>query len=285
MIPYSSFYEILNVPDNAGIEEIKAAFRRLALIHHPDKNNNSPESEADFRMIYNAYSVLTDPVKREEYNTYLRTSSALNIWRKGAHYGKRKRVSALPAMAGSPYGSPEAVFGRLNYLLWDIEDLLGRNNAITWNREKRNKVFIDWNREYGGMPFWRHILKILTFIDKWVLEPAGFRDYFMDARKLERIDPADYFKEDNFKEVNPAHRPFVSVSDYFYNIRKRMDSFMKHARAVDLVRALPECGLRLIDCIFEAENYTVHYMTCLNRALGGEAVEIPPFRHSNACFG
>ncbi|MGC8601497.1 MAG: molecular chaperone DnaJ [Thermoprotei archaeon] len=61
------YYEILGVPRNATKEEIKAAFRKLALQYHPDRNK-SPDAEEKFKLISEAYAVLSDDEKRREYD-------------------------------------------------------------------------------------------------------------------------------------------------------------------------------------------------------------------------
>jgi len=63
------YYEILGVPRNATKEEIKRAYRRLALQWHPDRNK-SPEAEERFKEITEAYSVLIDDEKRRLYDLY-----------------------------------------------------------------------------------------------------------------------------------------------------------------------------------------------------------------------
>jgi curved DNA-binding protein len=62
------YYEILGVSKNATPEEIKRAFRRLALKYHPDRNK-SKEAEERFKEINEAYAVLSDPQKRRQYDT------------------------------------------------------------------------------------------------------------------------------------------------------------------------------------------------------------------------
>lgn len=65
----SDFYSLLGVARNAGEDEIKRAYRRLAMEYHPDRNP-TPEAEARFKEIAEAYSVLTDPEKRSLYDRY-----------------------------------------------------------------------------------------------------------------------------------------------------------------------------------------------------------------------
>ncbi len=64
------YYEILGVSRNATQEEIKKAYRRLALKYHPDRNQQDREAEEKFKEIVEAYSVLSDPEKRRIYDLY-----------------------------------------------------------------------------------------------------------------------------------------------------------------------------------------------------------------------
>ncbi len=63
------YYEILGVPRNASIEDIKAAFRKLARQYHPDVSKE-PDAEEKFKEINEAYGVLSDPDKRARYDQY-----------------------------------------------------------------------------------------------------------------------------------------------------------------------------------------------------------------------
>src|SRR5436190_4699205 len=65
---YKDYYKILGVGRQADKSEIQKAFRRLARQHHPDVNPGNKEAEDKFKEINEAYEVLSDPEKREQYD-------------------------------------------------------------------------------------------------------------------------------------------------------------------------------------------------------------------------
>src|SRR5438045_576481 len=62
------YYRILEVASNATSAEIKAAYRRLAKIFHPDKNSGNPAAEEKFKQIKDAYENLINPLRRKKYD-------------------------------------------------------------------------------------------------------------------------------------------------------------------------------------------------------------------------
>ncbi|RKW21079.1 molecular chaperone DnaJ [Candidatus Gracilibacteria bacterium] len=64
------FYEILGVDKNASTEEIKKAYRKLAMQYHPDRNKSDPEAEKKFKEVNEAYSTLSDENKRKQYDMF-----------------------------------------------------------------------------------------------------------------------------------------------------------------------------------------------------------------------
>jgi len=64
------YYEVLGVGRGASAEEMKRAYRGLAMRYHPDRNPGDPGAEAQFKEVGEAYAVLSDPDRRHRYDTY-----------------------------------------------------------------------------------------------------------------------------------------------------------------------------------------------------------------------
>src|SRR6188474_3908060 len=64
------YYELLGVNRTASADDLKKAFRKLAMQHHPDRNKDDKEAETRFKNINHAYDILKDPEKRAAYDRY-----------------------------------------------------------------------------------------------------------------------------------------------------------------------------------------------------------------------
>lgn len=115
------YYKVLGVSRNASADEIRKAYRKLARENHPDKKPNDPAAAETFKQVQEAYAVLGDAEKREQYDRY------------GAafHEAGRGRAGAGPQWTytwGGPGGGAGAGPIDLNDLFgrsFDFEDLLG----------------------------------------------------------------------------------------------------------------------------------------------------------------
>lgn len=142
---FKDYYAILNVsPDSSSQEEIKKSFRKLALELHPDHNPNDPQSEERFKDVTEAYGVLSDPLKKKEYDRF-----------RGDH------------LAGRTTGSSDFHYSQ--------EDIF----ASMFRGENAREIFEELNREFNrsgfrsGNPFFQSLFfggavgglgKILRFV-------------------------------------------------------------------------------------------------------------------------
>jgi len=122
---YKDYYKILGVERKASEDEIRKAYRKLAMQYHPDRNPNDKQSEERFKEINEAYQVLSDTTKRSHYD---RLGSDYSNWqRRGApgdfnwdQYGgfpggTRVEYSDIEDMFGGPGGFSDffrTIFGR-----------------------------------------------------------------------------------------------------------------------------------------------------------------------------
>jgi curved DNA-binding protein len=66
----TDYYKVLGVDKNSSAEDIKKAFRKLAVKYHPDRNPGDKSAEDKFKELNEAYAVLSDPQKKEQYDTF-----------------------------------------------------------------------------------------------------------------------------------------------------------------------------------------------------------------------
>ena len=62
------FYDVLGLSRQASADDIKKAYRKMAMKYHPDKNLGDKSAEDQFKSISEAYEILSDPVKRKSYD-------------------------------------------------------------------------------------------------------------------------------------------------------------------------------------------------------------------------
>ncbi|KAG6553399.1 hypothetical protein Mapa_005134 [Marchantia paleacea] len=113
------YYNVLKVPKNASDDDLKKAYRKLAMKWHPDKNpNNKKDAEAKFKQISEAYEVLSDPQKRAIYD----------------QYGEEGLKGQVP-----PQGAQQAGYSNG-----------GTTNTFRFNPRNAEDIFAEF---FGGSPF------------------------------------------------------------------------------------------------------------------------------------
>ena len=67
----ATLYDILGISPSASAEELKTAYKKLAKLYHPDKNQGSSWHEEQFKRVNQIYQLLSDPLKRKQYDNLL----------------------------------------------------------------------------------------------------------------------------------------------------------------------------------------------------------------------
>lgn len=131
------YYDILGVKKGASAEEIKKAYRRLALKYHPDRNQGNKESEERFKELSEAYAVLSDKKKKQEYDTV-------------GYSGFHRRYSQEDIFRGFDIGD---LFKDAGFGTEDVFSTIfggGRRSSRTINFQD---FFNSYSREGGAGPF------------------------------------------------------------------------------------------------------------------------------------
>lgn len=114
-----SFYNILEVPETASSDDIKKSYRQLSLKFHPDRNNNSAESNAKFQKISEAYETLGDLEKRKAYDMSKNNPFSNIMSGRGGNpmddlfsqlFGHGMQQHGFPFGQGSPFGPNVQIF-------------------------------------------------------------------------------------------------------------------------------------------------------------------------------
>lgn len=129
----NDYYTILGITKTATADEIKKAYRKLAVKYHPDKNPGNKEAEEKFKEISHAYEVLSDAENRKKYDQFGENWNRVNE-SQYANGGQSYRGSS----GGSSFnfeGDPSAFFGEGADYSDMFENLFGRGGSRSSNRK------------------------------------------------------------------------------------------------------------------------------------------------------
>src|SRR5450830_1448750 len=110
---YRDYYKILGVPRGTGADEIKKAYRKLAMKYHPDRNPDDKQAEDRFKEINEAYQVLSDPQKRSRYDHL------------GTDYSQWQRKGAPGNFDWGRWAAGSGATGRPGVQEVNLDDLFG----------------------------------------------------------------------------------------------------------------------------------------------------------------
>lgn len=130
----ADYYEVLGVTRTATDQELKAAYRKLAMQHHPDRNPGDAEAEERFKSCSEAYQVLSDPQKRAAYDRY--GHAGLN----GAGFD------------GSPFGGAQDIGDIFGDLFGEMFNMGGnrRSSRVQKGRDVRHDLTIEFEEAVFG---------------------------------------------------------------------------------------------------------------------------------------
>ena len=134
-------YETLGVPKTASPDEIKAAFRKLAAQHHPDRNPDDPNAALRFKEINAAYQVLSDPQRRAVYD----------------RFGHRAEAPGSPFGAGGPFAGGVVDFSEIAFdgILGDLLGVFGVGKGDRGDIKRQLEVSFE-EAAFGGTKTMRY---------------------------------------------------------------------------------------------------------------------------------
>lgn len=150
-------YEVLGVPRSSSADEIKSAYRKLARQYHPDVNPNDPAAEEKFKEIGQAYSVLSDPEKRQKFDQFGVTDDQQGGFYQGANMGGMGDIFDMffGGMGGQQQRRVNGRDGddlRVQVQVTLGEVISGIEKEVTYNKPSRCKSCSGTGAEGGAKP-------------------------------------------------------------------------------------------------------------------------------------
>ncbi len=226
---YKDYYKILGVEKSATQDEIKKAYRKLAMKHHPDRNAGNKSSEEKFKEITEANEVLSDPEKRKKYDTL---GSSWNQYQHtggqgfddfSTHFGGGRRQS------GSTYeysGNINDLFGGEGGGFSDFfESFFGGAGSRSGTRTQQQKTAVDVEANMNVT-----LEDVFVGSEKQIsvegkklkikINPGTKDGQKLRLKGLGRSKTVDGTKGDLYLNIHILQHPFYEIKDdeLFYNL-------------------------------------------------------------------
>ncbi|HMN49331.1 MAG TPA: J domain-containing protein [Ignavibacteriaceae bacterium] len=230
---YKDYYKILGVDKSATQDEIKKAYRKLAMKHHPDRNPGNKSAEEKFKEITEANEVLSDPEKRKKYDTlganwnqYQHTGSGQGFDDFFTHFGGGRRQSS----SGSTYefsGNINDIFGDMGGGGFSdfFESFFGGSTGGSSGRSQQQKTAIDVEANLNIS-----LEDVLNGSEKQIsvdgkkikikINPGTKDGQKLRLKGMGRSRTADGAKGDLYLNIHILKHPFYEIKDddLYYNL-------------------------------------------------------------------
>ena len=117
------YYEVLGVDKSASEDEIKKAYRKIAIKYHPDRNPGNKEAEEKFKEAAEAYDVLHDPQKRQQYDQFGFNGPGAGFG--GSGFGTSMNMDDIFSMFGDIFGGHAGFGGQQQYSNRQLREAVG----------------------------------------------------------------------------------------------------------------------------------------------------------------
>lgn len=237
------YYKILEIPKTANDDEIKRAYRKLALKYHPDKNK-SPGAEERFKELAEAYEVLSDKRKRDIYDMYGEEGL------KGGVPGESGKTFTSYTFHGDPRATFAQFFGRVNPFQSIFENFFMEDDDPLTGMRKTQDPPIEHDLYVSLEDIHNGCTKKMKILRK-VVQPDG------SLRREEKILNIDIkpgwkagtritFPREGDQDGNkiPADIVFI-LRDKSHQYLKREGSDLRYTATITLRQALCGCAIEI----------------------------------------
>ena len=196
-----SYYDILEVKPDASQSEIKASYRRLIKLYHPDKNLNAENATQKTQLLNEAFSTLKNPVKRYEYDSRLNLNNEPKT-HADTNY-KQQTSTDIPHYYCEKCGRQDPTL-RVTVFLWVVSLFY-----VTWKRGKGNilcakcriKYSILWNLEVWIAGWWGFPFGPIYSIEALYKNSKGGVQSETNNAKLLTVLAYDFYKQGRYEEA------------------------------------------------------------------------------------
>jgi len=208
---YKDYYKILGIDEKASQDEVKKAFRTLAVKHHPDKNPGSKEAEEKFKLVNEANEVLSNVEKRKKYDEL------------GENWQQREQQTNQNG--GNPFGNQQyyegdASSGSAGFSDFFEQFFAGRNGGASNNRNRKGgnyetEMEITLEEAYSGT---NRIIQLENEKIKITTKPGSYNDQLLKIKSKGAKGSSIENSGDLFVRIKvKLHEQFIRKGDDLYH--------------------------------------------------------------------